>query len=84
MQSKVESLIESSINILIGYTVAVLSQLLIFPIFNIHISLIDNLLIGVYFTIISLLRSYVIRRYFNKRLNNKYKDLPEFLKKQAD
>lgn len=84
MQSKVESLIESSINILIGYTVAVLSQLLIFPIFNIHIPLVDNLLIGVYFTVISLLRSYVIRRYFNKRLNNKYKDLPEFLKKQAD
>ena len=84
MQSKVESLIESSINILIGYTVAVLSQLLIFPIFNIHIPLVDNLLIGVYFTVISLLRSYVIRRYFNKRLNNKYKDLPEFLKQQAD
>ena len=69
---------------MIGYTVAVLSQLLIFPIFNIHISLIDNLLIGVYFTVISLLRSYVIRRYFTKKLSNKYKDLPEFLKQQAD
>jgi len=84
MQSKVESLLESSINILIGYIVAVLSQLLIFPAFNIYIPLSDNLLIGAYFTAISLLRSYIIRRHFNKKFSRKYKDLPEFLKKQAD
>ena len=84
MQSRVESLLESSINILIGYIVAVLSQLLIFPIFNIYVPLSDNLLIGAYFTAISLLRSYIIRRYFNKKFNRKYKDLPEFLKKQVD
>lgn len=84
MQSKVESLLESSINILIGYIVAVLSQLLIFPVFNIYVALSDNLLIGAYFTAISLLRSYIIRRYFNKKFSKRYKDLPEFLKKQAD
>ena len=84
MQSKVESLLESSINILIGYIVAVLSQLLIFPAFNIYVPLSDNLLIGAYFTAISLLRSYVIRRHFNKKFSKQYKDLPEFLKKQAD
>ena len=84
MQSRIESLLESSINILIGYIVAVLSQLLIFPAFNINITLSDNLLIGAYFTAISLLRSYIIRRYFNKKFNRKYKDLPEFLKRQAD
>ena len=70
MQTKYQSLIESFINILIGYLTALLSQVLIFPLFDIDVSLQDNLLIGLYFTIISLLRSYLVRRYFNKRIDN--------------
>ena len=70
MQTKKQSLIESLTNILIGYLTALLSQVLIFPLFNIYVSLQDNLLIGLYFTIISLLRSYLVRRYFNKRVDN--------------
>lgn len=66
MQSKLQSLWESFINILIGYLVALASQLLVFPLFDINVSFTDNLLIGLYFTIISLARSYTIRRYFNK------------------
>ena len=70
MQTKYQSLIESLTNILIGYLTALLSQVLIFPLFDIYVSLQDNLLIGLYFTIISLLRSYLVRRYFNKRIQN--------------
>ena len=76
-QSKLESLIESLFNILIGYGIAVASQLLIFPLFGIHIPLSDNLLIGLWFTVISLLRSYAIRRWFNKRLHNAAHKLAE-------
>ncbi len=68
-QSRLESLIESIINIAIGYFVALLSQFLIFPLFGIHVSLTDNLLIGAWFTGVSLVRSYVIRRWFNARLH---------------
>lgn len=67
MQSKLNSFIESLTNILIGYIIAILSQLAIFPLFSINIPLSDNLLIGLYFTLISLIRSYIIRRYFNKK-----------------
>lgn len=67
MQSKLQSLIESLTNILIGYLTALLSQVLIFPIFDIYVSFQDNLLIGLYFTIISLIRSYLVRRYFNNK-----------------
>ena len=67
MQSKYQSLIESLTNILIGYLTALFSQVLIFPIFDIYVSFQDNLLIGLYFTIISLIRSYLVRRYFNNR-----------------
>lgn len=66
MQTRTQSLMESIINILIGYIVAVLSQVAIFPIFGINVPLSDNLLIGAYFTLISLIRSYAVRRYFNK------------------
>lgn len=69
MQTRLESLIESIINIAIGYFVALLSQMLIFPLFGIHVSLTDNLLIGAWFTGVSIVRSYVIRRWFNARLH---------------
>jgi membrane protein implicated in regulation of membrane protease activity len=68
MQSRLHSLAESIINIVIGYVVAILAQLLIFPWFGIHIPMSDNLLIGVCFTVVSLIRSYLVRRWFNKRL----------------
>ena len=71
MQSKIQSLIESIVNILIGYFTALFSQLLVFPLFNINIPIQDNLLIGLYFTLISLARSYLVRRYFNKFSNKK-------------
>ena len=67
MQTKFQSLLESFINILIGYLTALLSQILIFPLFNSYVSIQDNLMIGLYFTIISLIRSYLIRRHFNKK-----------------
>ena len=67
MQTKFQSFIESLVNILIGYGVAISSQLIVFPMFDIDIGFSDNLLIGLYFTVISLIRSYVIRRFFNRK-----------------
>ena len=66
MQSRTNSLIESATNILIEYWCAVLTQLIVFPIMGIDVSLDKNLMIGLVFTLISLLRSYVIRRVFNR------------------
>ena len=66
MQSKKDSLKESITNVIIGYMVALVSQILIFPIVGVDASIDQNLMISVYFTIISLLRSYLVRRYFNK------------------
>lgn len=68
-QTKIGSLIESVINIIIGYTVALISQIIIFPLFDIKVSIGTNLWIGAWFTLISLIRSYVIRRWFNARLH---------------
>ncbi len=66
MQSRVQSMLEAWANVAIGYVVALLSQLAIFPLFGIRVTLADNLLIGGYFTLISLIRSYAVRRLFNR------------------
>lgn len=69
MQSRFHSFLESLVNIAIGYGIAIISQLLVFPLFDIIIPLSSNLAIGACFTIISLLRSYTIRRFFNHKTN---------------
>lgn len=64
-QTRKWSFIESCVNVLVGYGIAVASQVLIFPLFDIHVPLRANLLIGLFFTVISIIRSYVLRRAFN-------------------
>ena len=68
MQTKLGSLTESITNIIAGYIIAVLSQVVIFPYFDIYISLKSNLYIGLWFTGISFTRSYLIRRFFNGKI----------------
>ena len=67
-QTKAESFIETLINTAIGYGVALLSQIVIFPLFGIHVPLSTNLWIGAWFTAISIARGYVVRRWFNARI----------------
>jgi hypothetical protein len=65
-QTKINSALESAINILVGYLVALGSQIVVFPFFGIQVGLRENMLIGFWFTIISLVRSYLLRRFFNR------------------
>lgn len=64
-QSKKGSLLEAFINVAIGYGVAVASQIVIFPLFDVHISVAENMAIGGFFTGVSIVRSYALRRLFN-------------------
>ena len=66
MQSKKQSFKESVVNVAVGYAVALISQLIVFPVVGVQSTLTQNIKISLYFTIISLIRSYLIRRYFNK------------------
>ena len=67
MQTRMMSLVESVANIFVGYAVAVITQLLVFPLFGLAASLSDNLIIGSIFTAVSLGRSFALRRFFNAR-----------------
>lgn len=64
-QSKTHSGMESVVNVLVGFGVALLTQILVFPLFDIHIPISHNLGISVVFTVVSLVRSYCLRRAFN-------------------
>lgn len=66
IQTKTVSMIESILNVVIGYGVALLSQIIIFPIYGIDINLKTNIVIGFWFTLISIIRSFIIRRLFNR------------------
>jgi hypothetical protein len=65
MQSRWMSFVESVTNIVVGYGLAVLTQIIVFPLFGLHASLGENFLLAALFTCISLIRSFAIRRLFN-------------------
>lgn len=63
-QSRTMSLVEAIANVIIGYGVAVVTQILIFPIFGLHTTLAQNLQMGAVFTVVSIARSFALRRMF--------------------
>lgn len=67
-QTRRMSFLESCTNIAIGYGVALASQMVVFPMFGVHADLGQNIGIGLVFTAVSLVRSYLLRRWFNRRL----------------
>jgi hypothetical protein len=65
-QSRTMSLVEAVTNVVVGYGLAVGLQLALFPFFGLHPTLGQTLHIGGWFTLLSLLRSYALRRLFER------------------
>jgi hypothetical protein len=65
-QSRRLSLLEAVTNVVVGYALAVLTQLIVFPWFGLTASLQDNLAIGAAFVGVSLIRGYALRRVFER------------------
>lgn len=65
-QSRVMSLVEAVANVIVGYGIAVVTQILLFPVFGLHTTLAQNLKMGAVFTVVSIARSYVLRRVFEQ------------------
>ena len=63
-QSRLMSMVEAITNVVVGYGVAVMTQILIFPIFGLHTTLAQNLQMGLLFTGVSIIRSFLLRRLF--------------------
>jgi hypothetical protein len=60
------ALVEAATNVVVGYGLAVLGQVVVFPVFGIRVSLGENLAIGTVFTVVSIARSFVLRRLFER------------------
>lgn len=65
-QTRKLSLTESMANVVVGYWLAVASQVILFLFFGVYVTLADNFLIAGWFTVIFIIRSYTIRRAFNR------------------
>jgi hypothetical protein len=63
-QSRRMSLVEAIANVAVGYGIAVVTQILIFPVFGLHATLMQNLQMGAIFTVASIARSFGLRRLF--------------------
>jgi hypothetical protein len=65
-QTRKHSFAESLVNVAIGYGVALASQIAILPLYGIHLTLSAHAEIGAWFTVVSIVRSYALRRWFNR------------------
>ena len=67
MQSRTMSFVEAATNVVVGFGLAVLTQVLVFPVFGIAATFDQHVSIAVIFTLVSLARVYVLRRLFERR-----------------
>ena len=63
-QSRLMSLVESTTNVVLGYVLAIATQIVVFPWFGIETGLAEHLTIGLAFVGVSLVRGYLLRRLF--------------------
>ena len=73
MQSRLQSLIEAWLNVAIGFGVSLVANLIVLPLFGYPVTVGDAFGIGLVFTAISIVRSYLIRRMFNSILHRNKK-----------
>jgi hypothetical protein len=60
------SLVESLANVAVGYGIAVATQAVVFPWFGLRVSLSDDMAIGAVMTVVSIIRSFTLRRLFER------------------
>ena len=67
MQTKKQSMIESLTSTTIGWLIGVILNMLVLPLFDYNITVIDSLWVSLIFTVVSVIRRYIIRRWFNSK-----------------
>lgn len=68
-QTRWGSFVEVSINIAIGFVINWIANILVLPMFGFYVTGSQAFSIGLIFTVISVARSYVIRRWFERRIH---------------
>ena len=68
MQSRLMSLIEALTNVAIGFLISLVGQVVVSHWYNLPLNFAQNMQIVLFFTVLSVLRSYCIRRWYNRRI----------------
>ena len=63
-QTRTMSMVEAAANVVVGYVLAIATQIVVFPWFGIETGLPEHLTIGLAFVGVSLVRGYLLRRLF--------------------
>lgn len=64
-QPRRHSALEAATNVAAGYVIGLAAQLTLFPAVGLHASVRQNIALSVGFSVVSLVRGYVLRRWFN-------------------
>ena len=74
-QSRIESAVEAVLNVGSGFVLAMLLwQLVIAPLWGYEVTILDNLGLTTIFTVVSILRGYAWRRWFEGRIKRRTRD----------
>jgi hypothetical protein len=65
-QSRTMSFVEAAANVVVGYALAIATQVVVFPLFGLEVALGEHLAIGLAFLGVSLARGYLLRRLFER------------------
>ena len=76
MQTRLESFVEAWVNVFIGFWINFVVNLLVLPAFGFTaLTLGTNMLIGLAYTVVSVCRSYIIRRWAQAHLSRVVKSI---------
>lgn len=67
-QTRLESLAEAFINVLIGFWISFIANAIVLPLVGLPVSIGQNLMIGFFMTFVSVGRQYIIRRWAQAHL----------------
>jgi len=63
-QGKKGSLVESVIQVLSGWGVAIVTQLIVYPLMGIEVSIVQNINLSLIFIVVGFIKQYYVRRLF--------------------
>lgn len=71
MQSKRASIVETIVSTVAGIVTSILIQIIVYPLYGMEVSFSQNLQLTAIFTVVSIVRGYIVRRFFNKNLHKR-------------
>ena len=63
-QGKKGSLVESVIQVLSGWGLAIITQLIVYPLMGIEVSIVQNINLSLIFIVVGFIKQYYVRRLF--------------------